>query len=195
MNRNIYIVGIIVFAIAGLFGCFWLYNSLIYGTEFSEFVTFPKLTIIDGANILLLEIIFLIYLHRKKYNVAFAFSLLSAITFLVLYTTVYLFYSGVGTGDSINLIVTIHLLAVTMFSLSLIRSKASERPLLKTAGYLGAVVGFIILPVHMVGVYMPEGSTLELFININMWVGRLGGLIVIFYIMNFYRELNEVRVV
>lgn len=191
MSRNLYIAGIIVFTIAGLFSCFWLFNSFIHGTEFTEFVAFPDLTIIDGVNILILEIIFLVYLHLKKYKVAFAFSLLSTITFLVLHTTVFMFYRGVGSGDFINLIVTIHLVAVTMLSLTLIRSKASERPLLKTAGYLGAVVGCIILPTHVVGVYMPEGTTLDMLININMWVGRLGGLIVIFYILNFYQEMKQ----
>ncbi|MEO9484709.1 MAG: hypothetical protein ABJG47_14720 [Ekhidna sp.] len=191
MHRNLYITGIIVFTIVGLFGCFWLFNSLIHGTEFTEFVAFPNLTIIDGINVLILEIVFLVYLHLKKYKVAFAFSLLSAITFLILYSTVYLFYQGVGAGDSINLIVTIHLVAVTLFSLSLIFSKSSERPLLKTAGYLGAVVGLIILPTHVVGVYMPEGATLDILIYIGMLVGRLGGLIVIFYILNFYQELRS----
>ncbi|MEP1032384.1 hypothetical protein [Ekhidna sp.] len=191
MNRNAYLAGIIWLSIIAIFSCFWIANSLIHGTDFNEFVSFPKLVVIDGISVLLCEIILLIYFHAKKYKITFAFSLLSTITFLVLFTTVYLFYNGIGTGVFINLIVTIHLLAVTMFSLTLMSSKASDRPLLKTAGNLGAIAGFIILLTHVVGVYMPEGATLDLIININMWVGRLGGLIVIFYILNFYQEMKQ----
>jgi hypothetical protein len=191
MHLNVHLVGIIWFSVNVLFVCFWTINHLAYGTQFNEFVTFPNLVVIDGIILLFCEVIFLKYFHTKGYKIAFILSLVSAITFLVLYTAVYSFFArGIGSGGLINIVASLHLIAVTMFSLGLVFSKASEQPLLKKAGYVGAVVGLIILFTHVAVLNMPEGDMQNGLININTWFGRLGGLIAIFYILNFYQEFK-----
>lgn len=192
MDRRVYIAGIICLWVFVLFSCFWTVNNLIHGIEFNEFVSFPKLVVIDGINILLFEIIFLLYCHSKNYKIAFGLSFLSTITFTVLYTAVYLFFDyDVGSGYFIDFVLIVHLTAVIIFSLGLVFSKISERSLLKKAGYIGAVIGLVVLSIHVVGLNMQEGATLDVLFYIQMLVGRLGGLTVIFYILIFFQELKS----
>lgn len=189
MNRNLYLAGIICFILSIIFVCLWIINSFVYGIEFTEFVAFPNMVVVDWVIIVFCEIILLRYFHLKKYKVAFTASLISGITFMVLYTSVFTFFKGVGSGTFINLIVAIHLIAAITFSFSLVFSKASERPTLKYAGILGIVVGSIVLSTHMFGLNLVEGATLNIVLEIQFWSSRIGdALILMFYILNFYQE-------
>lgn len=193
MNKNLYLTAIICFTVSTVFVCFWILNNLRDGVAFNEFTAYPDLVVVDWVVLILCEVILLKYFHAKKYKVAFVTSLISAITFMVLYTSVFTFFRGEGSGEFINQIVTVHLIAAITYSLSLVRSKASERPLLKQAGVLGTVVGCVVLSTHVVGLNLNEGALLHAVISLNLWVGRLGGLILIFYVLNFYQELRMVQ--
>lgn len=119
-------------------------------------------------------------------------SLITTITFLILYTLVYAFYRyDMGSGDFINLVAMVHLAAVTLFGFSLIFSKASERTLLWWAGAVGVVVGLVILSTHIALINMSEGATTNMLVYINLGFSRLGEFIVVFYILNFYQEFRS----
>lgn len=192
MNRNLYLLAIVCFCTSIAFISFWSFNNLMHGLEFNEFTAFPDLVVVEWIVIMLYDLLLLKYFLAKKYKAAFLTSLISLITFMVLYTSVFTFFKGLGSGEFINQILTIHLIAVITFSLCLVLTKASERPLLKTTGYLGAVVGSIVLATHIYGLNLVEGETLNLLLNTQLWTSRLGdALILTFFTLNFYQELQN----
>ncbi|WP_425391635.1 hypothetical protein [Ekhidna sp.] len=192
MNRNLLLTGIICFALSAVFICFWILNNFIHGVEFNEFTAYSDLVVVEWIVLIFYEIIFLKYFQSKKYKAAFVTSLISAITFMVVYASVFTFFKGVGSGAFINLFFTIHLIAAITFSLSLVFSKASERPILKYTGVLSAVVGFIVLSTHVYGLNLAEGATLNMVLEIQLWSSRFGdALILILFALNFYQELKQ----
>ncbi|MEP1032608.1 hypothetical protein [Ekhidna sp.] len=191
MNKNLYLSAITCFTISIVFTSYWTFNNLMDGMAFNEFITYPDLVVADWVIMILCEVLFLKYFHAKKYRVAFATGLISAITFMVLYSSVFTFHKGVGSGEFINLIVTVHLIAMITFSISLVLSNASKQKFLKQAGALGIVIGGIVLSTHVIGLLV-NGETLNLMLVIQLWTSRLGDtLILIFYVLNFYHEFRN----
>ncbi|WP_421765348.1 hypothetical protein [Ekhidna sp.] len=192
MNRNLYMAAIISYGIALVFMFFWIFNNLVGGLAFNEFTTHPDLVVVDWVIMILCELLLLKYFHAKKYKVAFVTSLISMITFMVLYTSVFSFYKGIGSGELINLFVSVHLVAAITFSVGLVLSKASKQKILKLAGALGIVLGSIVLLTHIYGLNLAKGETLNLILAIQLWTSRFGdALILIFLILNFYQEIKH----
>ncbi len=192
MSRNLYLAAILCLTGMLAFDFLWIANNMIHGIEFYEFVIFPNLVVVHGMIILACEIIMLKYWLSKQYKVAFWISLLSMITFLTFYTLEYThFVMGVDNEYLFDYVVIIHLIAVILFSMSMAFSQASERPLLQQAGYAGMVVGGTVLFCHVLVNTMAPGETQSMFTYIYFSVSRLGTLITIFYIMNFYKELKD----
>lgn len=192
MQSNLYKAGIATLSVSLVLACFWIVNHMIQGFEFNEFTAYPTLVVIDGVIALIFEIIFLSYLFSKGYKTTLVINLFTVVTFLVLYSWVYIFYTyNVGTGYLINYVATVHFIGGIIFYLSLVFTKASERPLLKKMGVVGAVVVSVILITHVAGLNLAEGAILDVVLNINLWTSRIGELVVIFFILNFYDELKS----
>lgn len=121
------------------------------------------------------NIIMLKYLHYKRYSVAFKWLLISLTTFLGNYAV-----EIAGVSQSlISATVYLHFATAGAFYVSLIFSKAAERPHLKKAGIVGFLIACTLILTMVGGLF-----------KVYAWVSILGGFIAIFYLQNFYHEVG-----
>ncbi len=189
MSRSLYLFGIYL-SILEL--SIILFYAIVYyqiGIAMFETDSFIQYYLVYFVLNTLLALLLIVYFFNKKFQFVFYAALFSLMTGIVNFVVVYTFMITQQFAEYLAPTSTIYELSGIPLGISLIILKAKERHWLKIAGVIGLIVSVLLLLFMMQSQMRPaDVGTLQ---NAQQRVSIIGGLVLLFYGLNFYQELSQ----
>lgn len=190
MNNNLLRTGIFSGAMIIALILFDIISRLTYGGGLLDYPFNPNWFVAVVIFHIIDYLVLLNYFHSKGYSVA---RTVGWVAFLILLCFYFFTFQQILGISSIWYDITgfLALGAGLLFNLGIIFSKASERILLKRAGQWSFVITLALL---LISIMVRTTSNEEMLVTLSewyLWLSVLSTLTIIYYILNFYRELKS----
>lgn len=128
-----------------------------------------------------------IYFYLSRFKFSFICLILNSLSYLVLLTIWYQVIQFKFTIESYSIFYLTHLAVSSLFGISLIVSNSRHKPWLNRLGILIVILCLINFIYHI----YPEFNKSPFLKNSRVILGFLGGLISVFWILNFQNEIDS----
>jgi len=193
MNKNLYIL-LIVFL--GLTSAAIITNTIIsfaVGAEMytlDSYVAWFSMMHITGliGSILLLK-----YYHYRGYQFAFVTAIIAIVANFSYAAVIYMILTSGGFRSYYMPAALVSLGAIILYAVSLTFSDTRKRFWLKMAGICTLVIGLVVLLAVIFSISSKDSRLNGIFGKILQWSPIAGGLLNIFFIMNFLAEIRTLK--
>lgn len=193
LNRSFYLFGIFILGLQAITGVFQSYTVLKVGEAIYQLPSITNWFVVNAALSMVGLIILLKYYQHKKYWYAFSTGLLYALAVLFSLLSVYTALNG---GDIADYYIYLHFTVLTtgiIHASSLFYSRAGKRYWLRAAGLYMLVLGIVSLFFLIGRMNIQDVEIYGVLIAIQQWTSLAGSLLPVLFILNFLRELKELR--
>jgi len=191
MNKSYYFFVSFLLGLYVLMACF---QNLIYlniGTRTYHLFSFFSWFALTGVIDILAAVIIQRYYYEQKFRLPFLAGILAAAVSLCYYIIIYEMQNFRELEKFYMPTIYIGLIAGILYGLSLIFSKASERPWLKAAGVLLTIGGLIFVSTMTLNEFSQDFRLKIALQNVNQVTSWAMVLVSVFFILNFLSELNQ----
>jgi pimeloyl-ACP methyl ester carboxylesterase len=196
MNRNLYQLGIFLFAVSVVCGLLQSILHFLLGGHMYYLQPFANWFLVATAISFLSTLILLKYFQDKQYRIAFRAGAVFTLVAITHSTFVYVILILVARQLQGFVLYGLFILLVTgsIFALTLIFSKAGEKPWLKAAGILILILYAFLGSAIAWGTIIGNVSLGGKMQTIEQWFSMVANAIPLLFIANFAQELRRLPV-
>lgn len=193
MNKNLYIL-LIVFL--GLTAAAILTNSILsfaVGAEMYTLDSYVAWFSMMHITALIGSILLLKYYYYRGYRFAFVTAIIAIVANFSYAAVIYMILTSGGFKSYYMPAALVSLGAIILYAVSLTFSDTRKRFWLKLAGICTLVIGLVVLLAVIFSVSSKDSQLIGIFGKILQWSPIAGGLLNVFFIMNFLDEIRTLK--